>query len=241
MEAQLRRVGLHYELVPALEGAGLTPAQRRELVDEAAVAAMPQWLTPGTVGCSLSHRLAYQRMLENGDDAALILEDDVNIKPHVTQLLPAVAAHLHGAEVALLNFRAWDVCHFDGRTGVPLPQGFRLLAPRDERQPVSGAAYVLTRQAAEQLHAGVVPIRAGADSWGMFLDAGLIERLWCVLPRPVDTRTSFSSTIDYVAPDSRTARVKAMATKRGAQPLRAVLHLMRSVRERRMSRFVVDP
>lgn len=239
MEAQLRRAGLDYEIVTAYEGAAL-PTEQRELVDEAAVAAQPEWLTPGQVGCSLSHRLAYERMLATADEVALFLEDDVVIKPYVKELLPAIAEHLTGAEVALLNFRAWNVCHFDGSSARELPAGRRLLLPKNNRQPVSAAAYVLTRAAAENLYRGVVPIRAGADSWGTFLDGALIDELWCVLPRPVATKTSFPSTIDYVSSDSRAAQVKALAAHKGAAPLRAALNVARAARERKMSRFVVD-
>lgn len=116
----------------------------------------------------------------------------------------------------------------------------RRVAQHQPKQAVSAAAYVLTRAAAERLHAGVVPIHCDADSWGLFLKEGLLEHLWCVLPRPVKTETSLSSIIDYVAADSRTGRIKRLAAKPGATPIRWVLHGVRSTRERRMSRFVID-
>ena len=40
----------------------------------------PFSLGPGEVGCFLSHRLAWQRMLDEGLEAALILEDDVALE-----------------------------------------------------------------------------------------------------------------------------------------------------------------
>lgn len=240
MAAQLQRLGLDYEVVAAVDGAELTPTDRRGLVDESAVSAMPQWLTAGAVGCALSHRLVYERMLSDGHQIALVLEDDVRLEPSVVGLLAAVEEALRGAEVALLNYRSRRVCHFDGRTGKVLAPQYRLLSPQEAAHIGSTAAYVVTRAAAARIHAGVVPVRAAADSWGMFVAEGFVDRVWCVFPRPVDTDTSFSSTIDYVPENSPTARLKAVARRRGAQPLKLALSAARAVRERRMSRFVVD-
>ena len=39
-----------------------------------------RYMKGGEIGCSLSHRKCYEEILKNGDDAALILEDDVVFK-----------------------------------------------------------------------------------------------------------------------------------------------------------------
>jgi GR25 family glycosyltransferase involved in LPS biosynthesis len=50
--------------------------------------------SPGTIGCFLSHRLAWQKVIDDGVDMAIIMEDDCTLVPafynKVTQLLDEV-------------------------------------------------------------------------------------------------------------------------------------------------------
>src|SRR5947209_4640748 len=87
MAEQLERTELDYEFVDGVSGRGLTPTERAELVDEAAVARYPRWLTPGQIGCALSHLRTYERILDSGtqDAAALILEDDVILPSNISE------------------------------------------------------------------------------------------------------------------------------------------------------------
>ncbi len=61
---------------------------------------------PGTA-CVLSHFHTYQKILEDGRDRALVLEDDVVLPTDLGDLVDEVAHHLTGAEVALLDYTAF--------------------------------------------------------------------------------------------------------------------------------------
>lgn len=239
VRAELERAGIEYVFIEAVNGKELTSADRAVLVDEGAVAAAPGWLTPGAIGCALSHWLAYDRLLADEQDHALVLEDDVILDVGLPDLLPGVAATLRGAEVALLHFRSFEKCRLQSEGHVALPDGVRIMRPLDPRQPIAASGYVISAAAAKRLHDAVVPVSRTADSWGDFIDVGALDGLWCVLPRPIAVRSAFPSTIDYVQPTSRLAFIKRVAGRRRAGSLRAVLSALRWLRDKRMARVVV--
>ena len=70
---RLSELDLSYERFPAVDGAALTTAQLRSET-------LPYWrslCTPAMIGCFLSHRNVWRKIVERDEASALILEDDV--------------------------------------------------------------------------------------------------------------------------------------------------------------------
>jgi glycosyl transferase family 25 len=149
----------------------------------------------GTAGCALSHLSAYQKIIADGLDQALILEDDVVLPADLSTLVDAVAPHLTGAEVALLNYASPDTCKMSIEGSVDLPSSRQLALPIDINPMVNAAAYIITREACERMNESVLPLRANADDWQFFYKEGILDRIRCVLPLPVDKNAKFESTI----------------------------------------------
>ena len=84
MAAQLAAVGLEAEFLPAVEGRLLPEAERE--------AAAQAGLTPGELGCYLSHVNAWRVVRERGWPGALILEDDTELDPGLKDVLEALQA-----------------------------------------------------------------------------------------------------------------------------------------------------
>jgi glycosyl transferase, family 25 len=232
---QMAQLGIPYDFVDAVEGRAMSSQERAELVDESAVAEHPHWLTPGTIGCTLSHRAAYQQILDSGDEVGFVVEDDIVLPPGTAELLDELAAHMHGREAVLLYYRSFEPCTFSDQDAVELPGWGRLLYPLDVRQPITTAAYLITREACEPLVDLVVPVRAAADSWGFFHDHGAVERLRCVVPRPAGVRTEFKSTIDYVSATSPRVRLTTAISRHRIFPFHQLLTLNRRRVEKRMT------
>ena len=68
VDAQLRLLGVAYERVAAVDGSALPPRVRGQVAAH---------LTPGEIGCLLSHQAAWQKVATGPDQFAIILEDDV--------------------------------------------------------------------------------------------------------------------------------------------------------------------
>lgn len=83
ISARLNELGISFERMPAVNGRLLLDEQITELTYpydhfESKVR-YPRELTKGEVGCFLSHRKCWQKLLDSTEDWALIMEDDILI------------------------------------------------------------------------------------------------------------------------------------------------------------------
>ena len=96
---EMMRHGVRYERLPAVDGKALTAAQITKLATEACAS----FCTPSTVGCFLSHMKAWQYVVDNGLDRAIILEDDVHVVDNYEGPLRAACADLpHDFDILFL-------------------------------------------------------------------------------------------------------------------------------------------
>lgn len=84
VKRELDREGVRFERLEAVAGKELDPSERR-----AQVTALARiFLTPGMMGCFLSHRKCWERCVEMGEDM-LVFEDDVVVEPDFARRLCA--------------------------------------------------------------------------------------------------------------------------------------------------------
>ena len=190
MITELKKTGLDYEFVSACDGRDLDMKDPSVVTPEL-FAKSPFPANHGAT--ALSHIRCYERMLAQGRDTALVLEDDVLVPADVNALADAVAAHLTGSEVALLSFTNPEPTKMAREGAVQLPQGRTLALPIDPWQLDSGGAYVITREACERMIKSLVPVRACSDEWGYFYREGLLDRVRCVVPSTVSGANQFHS------------------------------------------------
>ena len=198
--SELQKTGLDYELVSAVDGRQVDLSDRG-LVDPSLTShlGVPEGaltsLLAGSVGCALSHLQVYEKIIEQGLDRALVLEDDIILPADLGSFCDAVAGHLTGAEVALLSSDSRDPCRLSTQDSIRLPSGHVLALPIDIRQPCSSGAYVVTREACERMVKSMLPIRVQADGWWFYFREGLLDRVRCVAPLPIPKNAHFTSTI----------------------------------------------
>jgi glycosyl transferase family 25 len=230
---------LDHTFVQAVDGKELSRDDRARLVDEDTVAQYPRWLTPGQIGCALSHLHAYKQILADGDEVALVVEDDVVLPSSLAEIARKVVAQMRGSEVVLLYYRSFHACRLSSARGVDLEPGTRLLYPVDPNQLNTTAAYLVTREACRGLANSILPVRAGADSWGEFYARGAIESIRVVTPRQASVRKDFRSTIGYVGARSARAQLFEAVERRRIFPLFQLMTINRHLIERRMSKVVI--
>jgi glycosyl transferase family 25 len=190
MISELKKAGLDYEFVPACDGRALDLNDPSVITPEL----FTKSLFPANQGAtSLSHIRCYERMIAQGRDTALVLEDDLLLPADISALMDAVAAHLTGSEVALLSFTSPEPVEMARESAVQLPNGRTLAFPIDLWKICSGGAYVITREAGERMVKSLVPVRACADEWGYFYDEGILDRVRCVVPSTVSGANQFHS------------------------------------------------
>lgn len=150
MDAQLKRIGLPYQLFEAVDG----KASAAELVKKVDVEAyernMGSRLLPGKMGCYASHVRVWEAFLASPFETALILEDDVVFHEDFVESLG----------LALKMRQHWDTVRFNCiRAKLPVVQAFggryRLNAYIG---PFTGnATYLLNRRVAERILPGLWP------------------------------------------------------------------------------------
>lgn len=192
--AELRKTGLEYEIITAVDGLKLD-LNDTTVVDPSLFAknAFPA----GTAGCALSHLSAYRKVIDEGLDSALILEDDVTLPADLAALAADVSRHMSGAEVALLNYGSPGICKMSSKGMVDLPSSRRMALPIDISHLVNTGAYVISREACERMTERLLPLRANADDWEFFYKEGILDRIRCVVPLAVDKDPKFESTIGF--------------------------------------------
>lgn len=84
MTKTLDALGLDYERVPAVDGRALS---KEEIAGVYRHAPGTQFLDPGSIACSLSHREVWERIVAADDKYALVLEDDVIFGENAGEIL----------------------------------------------------------------------------------------------------------------------------------------------------------
>jgi len=182
---EAERCGLDYELVKAVDGKNLTEEDFNRLCDMEEVRKSPNWLTPGMIGCSLSHYEIYKKIVKDDVDVALVLEDDVILPDNLPELLADVAREIQKNEVILLYFFSFKPCRLSEQDVVAISNDYKIYFPIDINQPITTAGYILTKEAAKKLAKIVLPIRVGPDSWGYFYENKGFESFRCIYPVPL--------------------------------------------------------
>jgi glycosyl transferase, family 25 len=213
VSAELEKAGIDYEIVVAVDGRDLDMDDPRTLESIAPSMLHSSWFLPSHVAVAMSHLSVYRKILADGLDQALVLEDDVIVPGDLGRLADAVAEHLTGAEIALLNYGSEETCKMSREGSIKLPSSQMLVLPIDVYQPVSGAAYVITRKACERLDQSVLPVRAKCDNWAHHYTEGALDRVRCVVPLAVHKSPAFGSTIGYYSEESLKGRLVAMVTR----------------------------
>lgn len=145
-EPLLAQLGVTWERVTGIEGAKL-PAERLASLNPFP-APHGEWyrpLTPGEIGCFLSHQACWQRIIDLGWSCGLVLEDDF-----------AMADGFSPERLAALMATSdqWDVVKLTRLgTNAPLhltlPQGLRLRGRG--AGPIDGTAYLVSARGARKM------------------------------------------------------------------------------------------
>ena len=209
MVTELGKTGIDYEIIQAVDGRELDFHDSRTVANIEPSVLENNLLLPNQIACVLSHLNAYQKILDDGLDYGLVFEDDVVLPPDLASLANAISKHLTGAEIVLLNFDGRDGCRMTREGSTELPDSRLLVLPVDVTEPVSGAAYIITRQACERMIEQLIPVRAKVDDWAQRYNEGMLDRVRCVVPLPITKSPVFESTIEYYSSDSLKARLLA--------------------------------
>jgi len=196
IEKHLKELGLNFEWFDAINGSKLAPAEIKDLVDEAKLKKDPFFLSPGAIGCQLSHYYLYKEIIKRNLQYALILEDDIIMEKNFVPCIDKLAASLNTNEIIAIYYQSKKPLKIISSTKKQIDKNYSTYTPLDYVQPISTGAYMISRGACESLVKIILPVHWTADSWRDYHNEGGFESLRCIYPRPVDA-TDATSTLQY--------------------------------------------
>lgn len=106
---QLESFNLSFERIEAVNGSKVSDAEQNALFDKARfIIEQKKKVVSGEIGCAMSHRLIWQKIIDNKISHALILEDDVTIDKRLISFLQSE------------NYKIFDVLNLSTTTPYPL-------------------------------------------------------------------------------------------------------------------------
>lgn len=195
---RLNALGANYEIVDAVDGKALAPAQyAHRLRAEEYRIKFGCVFSPGGIGCIMSHHNLWRRIIGGKDDCALVLEDDAAWDDDFAEVIRRV----------LLCEWHWEVVLFSDQKHRPIDSvlcdlgGGRQLV-RIKSRAWSATAYLVSRSGAAKLYDYCQIIRAGADCmYAEYWKNGVA--FYCAKPAPARASGEVS-TIGTMPPPKRT-------------------------------------
>jgi glycosyl transferase family 25 len=195
---EVTKHNLDFEFIKAVDGAALSDDEFNRLMDSEAMKQEPGILTRGTLGCLLSHLDVFRRIVEEDLDMAFVLEDDAVLPEDIDEILYDVAANIAHSEIVLLYFYSFSPCELSENGAVEIGGKRKLMFPAKIDQPVSSAAYVITREVANRLLRLELPMKTACDDWGHWYQQGGFDSLRCIYPSPVSISGAKSTIQTFV-------------------------------------------
>ena len=155
----LDATGVPYEIIDAVDGSALDLTELSDrLSPEKFRIKYGRKFSPGEIGCYLSHYNLWRRIVEQGIDCAIVLEDDAVLDEDFFEVTSRLINLDWQWGLVLLSShdRKFD------RVLCEVCNGRRLV--RHKRRAWGAAAYVIRRSAAEKLLTYCHEIRAGIDA-----------------------------------------------------------------------------
>jgi glycosyl transferase family 25 len=201
IERHLQTLGLDFEIIPGVDGRLLSEEDLARLCNLEAIKRSPHWLNKGAIGCALSHMKVYERMVEEKLDFAFIIEDDLVLPKTIITDLKEIEKEIKQKEIIQLFFASFTPCPLSRAGMINLTYG-SLVYPVKAIQPISAAAYCISKKAAEGMIKHILPIRVAADAWNHYYKLGAFDSLRCFYPLRLEVK-HFKSVIDYIDPNSK--------------------------------------
>jgi glycosyl transferase family 25 len=230
---QCHDLALDHVMVDAVDGRLLTKEEIALYCDQEKVKELSWWLTPGAIGCALSHRKVYQEIVEQDLPYAMVIEDDIILPDTIKQIMKDAEGMIQRDGVIMLYYQS----HRSLKVAAEpvLKRGATTLVyPIDPNAPITTAAYIIDREAAKKLYDQIVPVRVAADSWGYFFEQGYIRTLQCLYPPQLKV-ANFKSSIDYIKSTSMLGKFLAWVDKYSIPPIYQILAYRRARRLQAMT------
>ena len=187
METLLKEVSIEYEFFPAVYGKEIKNLD--EVYDkERALKTIKRELNLGEIGCALSHRAIYKKMIDENIRQALILEDDIEILPHFFEVYQVLSSLDVGNKIILLGTNATKRKKMIWKKKLTDTHSMYLVL----NSYAGTYGYVIGLKAAKKIYGHSDKVFLTADEWKYYRR---LSQIWLVSPSIVRAKEIFLSEI----------------------------------------------
>ncbi len=107
-QLQLLPPSLSVEFVEAVDGRIMSSQERENKFDtEKFRLRYTKEVRPGEIGCTLSHQMCYEKLMHSEEKYALILEDDIVVRPNVDSVFPCIEELIQTDKPLVILLSGW--------------------------------------------------------------------------------------------------------------------------------------
>lgn len=180
VDARLKQLGVEYERISGVYGAGLSESEKKRSVNRfRTLCWRGHAMRDGEIGCALSHQKAYKQIVGQNIDCACILEDDVVLDDRFPDVLRHVENWFVGKELdelVLLSNHSKPTGFGTHQSGYQMPNyNLEKFSVEQIKREMYAEGYVIGRTAAKRLLEKNYPLIAVADDFKRFVWIGAVK------------------------------------------------------------------
>lgn len=153
ISTQLNQLNITFERVPAIDGRKLSETQIKKLSfsveDREIRVRFTRDLTAGEIGCFLSHKLCWRKLIDSAEEWALIMEDDIRISSLASSYMQTDEWIPDSVKICQLSCLKQDQHGKIGTEIKKVDDNFRLVNPIYPT-PLGCQAYFISREFAAE-------------------------------------------------------------------------------------------
>lgn len=187
MQNLLKDIPIDYEFFPAVYGKSITNIEQfydSKLAEKRA----KRQLNVGEIGCALSHKAIYKKMIDENISQALILEDDISFLPNFFEVYTVMSQFNVGNKVVLLGTTAKKPMKKVWKKN--LFNSYSMYLVLNSYGGTYG--YIIGLEAAKRIYYHNEKVFIEADKWKYYRR---LSQIWLVSPSIVEVNEVFPSEI----------------------------------------------
>lgn len=197
METQMENCPFSYEFIDAIDGRKFNDNEFAKHVDYQKHLIAPYYLSKTAVACTISHQFVYDKMLTDGIEIGLVLEDDVILKVDFFNLVGELLDKVKDDEIILLYYLSWKPLRMIKKSFRKLNNFYGLFEIYEGESPMAGNAYLLNCKTGQKLKEINYPVKVASDSWEFFRQQKILKKINAIYPYLISLSYQ-KSDIDYV-------------------------------------------
>ncbi|MBT9494601.1 MAG: glycosyltransferase family 25 protein [Paucibacter sp.] len=202
---EMEKCKLDFSFIEAVDGRLFSNEDFKNNYDEEkSIQLFNRKMTPGEIGCALSHIKIYNKIVSEGIPSAVVLEDDICIIDCNIEKLLADLEKIYPADIPVIVLLNFVDRYESNKSDVMLNEKYSM---HDSYRSISSSAYFITQAAAGILVNNIFPAYVVADKWEYFQEKFFPVKM--IIPNCVGlSENSLSSTIELNGDRRKKVKIK---------------------------------